>query len=228
MGGAFNPVHLGHLRAAEEIASKWHLGKVLFMPSALSPHKGGEEMASFQDRFEMVKLAVRGRDGFEASDLEARLSTPSYTINTLRALHAGLEGSGELFFLVGFDSFRSIGQWKRYKDLFQLASFVVNIRPEAPGSRRLLGSVLEGCLGERPHWSSHEEAYLPSGLKPVYYFESSRLAISSTDLRQRLRDGESIRYLVPDPVLDYLLGHGLYTRAADQPDQPDQPGQGRP
>jgi nicotinate-nucleotide adenylyltransferase len=213
MGGAFNPVHLGHLRAAEEIAWRYNLSKVFFMPSALPPHKGEEEMAAFQDRFRMVEMAIRGRVGFEASDLEARLSTPSYTINTLRVLHAGLQDQEELFFLVGFDSFRNISQWKRYKDLFQLASFVVNIRPDTPGSKRLLGTVLEGCFGERPHWSSHEEAYFLTGLKPIYFFESSRLAISSTDLRQRLAAGESIRYLVPDQVLDYLLGHALYSKA---------------
>jgi nicotinate-nucleotide adenylyltransferase len=214
MGGAFNPVHLGHLRAAEEIAWRYGLDKVFFIPSALPPHKGGEEMASFQDRLKMVELAIRGRSGFEASDLEARLSTPSYTINTLMKLHDGLRENEELFFLVGFDSFRKINLWKRYRDLFQLASFVVNVRPENPGSRRLLGSVLEECFGERPHWSSHEEAYFPRGLKPVYYFESSRLAISSTDLRERLAAGESVRYLVPDSVLSYLLRHGLYQRPA--------------
>jgi nicotinate-nucleotide adenylyltransferase len=210
MGGAFNPVHLGHLRAAEEIAFRYSLSKVFFMPSALPPHKGEEEMAPFQDRFRMVELAITGREGFEASDLEARLSTPSYTINTLRVLHDALQEREELFFLVGFDSFRKINLWKRFRDLFQLASFVVNIRPETPGSRRLLGSVLEECFGEKPHWSPRDEAYHLEGLKPIHYFESSRLAISSTDLRERLRQGESIRYLVPDSVLSYLLRHSLY------------------
>jgi nicotinate-nucleotide adenylyltransferase len=215
MGGAFNPVHLGHLRAAEEIAARYGLSKVFFIPSALPPHKGGEDMAPFQDRFRMVELAIAGRDGFEASDLEARLSTPSYTINTLRVLHEALGEKEELFFLVGFDSFCKISLWKRFRDLFQLASFVVNIRPETPGSRRLLGGVLEGCFGERPRWGAKEEAYLLPGLQPIYYFESSRLAISSTDLRARLAAGESIRYLVPDAVLEYLLSRGLYRGAAD-------------
>jgi nicotinate-nucleotide adenylyltransferase len=215
MGGAFNPVHLGHLRAAEEIAWRYNLSKVLFMPSAIPPHKGEDELASFQDRYKMVEMAISTRPGFVASDLEARLSTPSYTINTLRVLHDGLETNEELFFLVGFDSFRNINLWKRFKDLFQLASFVVNIRPDTPGSRRLLGSVLEGCFGEKAHWSSHEEAYFLTGLKPIYFFESSRLSISSTDLRGRLKEGKSIRYLVPDQVLDYLLEHGLYAKSAE-------------
>jgi nicotinate-nucleotide adenylyltransferase len=213
MGGTFNPVHLGHLRAAEEIAWRYNLNKVLFMPSAVPPHKGDDDVASFQDRLKMVEMAITGRPGFEASDLEARLSTPSYTINTLRVLHSGLSEKEELFFLVGFDSFRNIKLWKRYRDLFPLTSFVVNMRPDTPGSLKLLGNVLEECFGKKAHWNSHEEAYFLPGLKPVYFFESSRLAISSTDLRARLKEGQSIRYLVPDAVLDYLLSNALYTKS---------------
>jgi nicotinate-nucleotide adenylyltransferase len=217
MGGTFNPVHLGHLRAAEELAALLRLDRVLFIPAASHPHKGAGEMAPFVDRFRMVEMAVAGRPGFEASDIEARLPVPSYTVNTLATLRDGLPEGGELFFLVGFDSFRAIKLWKSYRELFRLASFVVNVRPETPGSRALLGEILQSCFGGGPRWDPREGAFLLPGLRPVHYSESSRLAISSTDLRARLAAGESIRYLVPEPVLGYLLSRGLYSRGAGGP-----------
>jgi nicotinate-nucleotide adenylyltransferase len=214
MGGAFNPVHLGHLRAAEEMAARFALDAVCFMPTALPPHKEGGGLAPFRDRLRMVELAIRGRPGFCASDLEARLPGPSYTVNTLRALRGLLPAGAALLFLVGFDSFQKISLWKSCRELFTLASFAVNIRPGArrasPGSRPRLEAILRQLFRAEPAWDPAQEAFLAEGRLPVYFFEGSRLAISSTDLRRRLAAGESVRYLVPDPVLAYLARKGLY------------------
>jgi nicotinate-nucleotide adenylyltransferase len=218
MGGAFNPVHLGHLRAAEEMAGRYSLDAVCFMPTALPPHKEGGELAPFADRLRMVELAIRGRSGFCASDLELRLPGPSYTVNTLKAIRESLPVGARLFFMVGFDSFQKVRLWKSARELFTLASFAVNIRPGArrssPGSRPRLAGILKSLFRAEPVWEPEGEAFLVEGFLPVHFFEGSRLAISSTDLRGRIASGESVRYLVPDAVLGYLARKGLY---ADQP-----------
>ncbi|MDR1166020.1 MAG: nicotinate-nucleotide adenylyltransferase [Deltaproteobacteria bacterium] len=210
MGGAFNPPHLGHLRTAEEAMERFGLARVLFMPTALAPHKGSEEMAPFRDRLRMVELAIAGREGFAASDLEARLPKPSYTVNTLRALAREWGESVYLYFLVGFDSFAQIHLWRGFPEHFKLASFVVNARPTAPGSLELLGERLEKILGLSPVLEPIGKSYLIAGMRPVYYFAGTKLSISSTDLRRRLSSGKSARYLVPPNVLEYLLEKGVY------------------
>jgi nicotinate-nucleotide adenylyltransferase len=224
MGGGFNPIHFGHLRAAEEMAEGFGLDPVVFVPTAIPPHKGGLSMAPFPHRFEMVKLSIEGRPGFVASDLEARLPGPSYTVNTLKALGRELEPGSELFFLIGFDSFGKVGSWHKFPELFELASFVVNVRPAGPGtasgppanpgSKELLLELLAGFFGETPAWDGKKSACLIPGLRPVYYFEGTGLAISSTDIRSRLARGASARYLVPEATLDHLVRHGVY---ADSP-----------
>jgi nicotinate-nucleotide adenylyltransferase len=216
MGGGFNPVHFGHLRAAEEMSSHFRLFPTYFIPTAIPPHKGGLSMAPFEDRFRMVELAIKGREGFIASDLESRLPSPSYTVNTLKALSKELHPDDLMFFLVGFDSFRQIGGWHKHKELFKLSSFIVNIRPrnqgsDSVGSRASLAELLTKIFGEKPAWDPASGAYLPQDHRPVYYFEGSRLAISSTDIRKRLGEGESVRYLVPETVLDYLKERGTYS-----------------
>jgi nicotinate-nucleotide adenylyltransferase len=224
MGGAFNPVHLGHLRAAEEMAGRYALDAVCFIPTALPPHKAGEELAPFADRLRMVELAIRGRRGFCASDLEARLPGPSYTVNTLRALRDSLPEGSSLHFMVGFDSFQKVRLWKSARELFTLASFAVNIRPGArrssPGSRPRLAGILKSLFRSEPVWDTEGGAFLIDGCLPVHFFEGSMLAISSTDLRRRLAAGESVRYLVPDAVMAYLDRRGLYSSASQPARRP--------
>jgi nicotinate-nucleotide adenylyltransferase len=210
MGGGFNPIHFGHLRAAEEMSSHFRLYPTYFIPTAIPPHKGGLSMAPFRDRYRMAELAIKGRDGFIASDLESRLPSPSYTVNTLKALQSLMNPRDTMYFLVGFDSFRQVGGWHRHKELFELSSFIVNVRPQTPGSKELLRELLTNIFAKKPTWDPDKEAYLLPGLRPVYYFEGSRLAISSTDIRKRLSEGNSVRYLVPDSVLDYLAEHKTY------------------
>ncbi|MDR2459425.1 MAG: nicotinate-nucleotide adenylyltransferase [Deltaproteobacteria bacterium] len=215
MGGAFNPMHLGHLRAAEEMCESYSLERVYFLPTALAPHKPGYEMAPFDHRYRMVELAVSGRESFVASDLEARLPGPSYTVNTLKFLRKELIEGAKLYFLVGFDSFSNIGMWHKFSELFTLTSFVVHTRPETQSSIELLGAFLTQLFGHTPQWSDDKKAYLFVGLEPIYYFEGAKLAISSTDIRRRIKRGESVRYLVPDAVYEYLARHRLYAGAAN-------------
>jgi nicotinate-nucleotide adenylyltransferase len=210
MGGTFNPVHLGHLRAAEEIAEKLELEQIVFMPAARPPHKAPTPIAAYRHRLEMLKLAVSDRPGFRASDLESRLSHPSYTINTIRAFRAEMPARAQVFFLVGLDSFMTIPDWRQYRDIFSLTAFVVFARAGIAETFQDLGEMLQKHVEPKIKWSPRLETFTAAKLKPIHFQPGGRLEISSSDLRSRLLAGDSVRYLVPEPVRIYIETHGLY------------------
>ena len=210
MGGTFNPVHLGHLRAAEEIAEKLALDQVFFMPAARPPHKAPMPIAAYRHRLEMLKLAVSDRPGFWASDLERHLPYPSYTLNTIRAFRQAMPPRARLFFLVGLDSFMTIPEWHQYRELFGLAAFVVFARAGIAETFEGLGEMLHKHLGPKIKWNPGPETFSAPRLKPIHFQPGGRLEISSSDLRGRLLAGASVRYLVPEPVRIYIETNGLY------------------
>lgn len=208
MGGTFNPIHLGHLRAAEEIAGLLGLDRVVFVPSGRPPHKDQSPVIPFAHRLEMVGLATAGRPGFFVSDVEGRRDGPSYTVETLRFFHQRYGPNVELFFITGLDAFLEIHTWKNFLKLFDLAGFVVMSRSgSAPGR---LGSFLKEKISSKYAWDSGLRAFTRTRKPPVYFRRVSRLDISSTRIRACLSRGESIRYLVPEQVREYIYGNGLY------------------
>jgi nicotinate-nucleotide adenylyltransferase len=211
-GGTFNPVHYGHLRVAEEIAEGLSLDEVVFMPAADPPHKSPRGLALLSDRLKMLKMALEGQSRFTVSDLEGRLSGPSYTVNTMRALKAERPDlGGPLLFLVGFDSFKQVGLWHEHQELFRLSSFVVFLRPGARGGQAAVGEILNEAAGRGWKWREREGSFFHKKYLPVIHFrQDSMLRISSTALRSRLREGRSVRYLVPDSVRAYINKEGLY------------------
>jgi nicotinate-nucleotide adenylyltransferase len=211
-GGTFNPVHYGHLRVAEEIAEGLRLDEVVFMPAADPPHKSPRGLALLSDRVKMLEMSLEGRPRFTVSDLEGRLAGPSYTVNTMRALKAERPLLGApLLFLVGFDSFKQVGLWHEHQELFRLASFVVFLRPGARGGQAAIGQVLAEATGGGWKWRESEQGFFHKRYLPVIHFrQDSMLRISSTALRSRLREGRSVRYLVPDSVRDFINDQGLY------------------
>ncbi len=216
MGGTFDPIHLGHLRAAEEIAEKFQLDQVYFMPAARPPHKSPSPMVGYWHRLEMLKLAVSDRPGFWASDLENHLPAPSYTVNTVRAFKKAWSARTDVYFLVGLDSFMSVAQWHQYRELLALTPFVVFARAGIAHTFEDLRDMLKREVDPKVRWSAKNEVFTIPHCKPMYYQPGGRLAISSTDLRQRLESGASVRYLVPEPVRIYIEKHGLY-----RPGQPE-------
>ena len=210
MGGTFNPVHLGHLRAAEEIAEKLELDQVFFVPAARPPHKAPMPMAAYRHRLEMLKLAVSDRPGFWTSDLERHLPYPSYTLNTILAFRQEMPPRARLFFLVGLDSFMTIPEWHQYRELFSQTSFVVFARAGIAETFEALGEMLQKHLDPKIKWNTGLETFSAPRLKPIYFQPGGRLEISSSDLRGRLLTGASVRYLVPEPVRIYIETHGLY------------------
>lgn len=210
MGGTFNPIHLGHLRAAEEIAEKLKLDQVYFMPSAKPPHKSPSPLVGYWHRLEMLKLAVSDRPGFWASDLENHLPAPSYTINTLKAFKKAWSARTGIFFLVGLDSFMTLPVWHQYRELLSLAAFVVFGRAGIKHGFENMREMLMRHVDPKIKWSPKNEVFTGPQIKPIHYLPGGRLEISSTDLRQRLETGASVRYLVPETVRTYIEKHGLY------------------
>lgn len=191
MGGTFDPIHFGHLILAEQAWEQLGLDRVLFVTAASPPHKAGIAITDVAHRCEMTRLAVEGNDHFECSSIEIDRPGPSYTIDTIRQI-LGLYGSGAcVYLLVGADEARDFMKWRDPYGIRELADIVVANRPGYPAS---------GTLEALP-------ADFAARVTPL---EMPGVDISSTDLRERVRTGRSIRYLVPDKVGTYILEKGLY------------------
>lgn len=211
-GGTFDPIHVAHLRCAEEAGELLGLDRVLFVPAADPPHKPGR-LTPAAHRLAMVRRAVAGNPRFRVSTIELDRRGKSYTVDTLRALRTRLPAS-HLTLLVGLDAFREIGTWKDYRTLFTLADLAVWTRPaeRMRGLRALLPVAArpDFCYGSDRSFLEHR-----TGTR-VQFLTVTALDISASDIRQRVRRGRSIRYLVPPAVERYLTREGLYrtSRAA--------------
>lgn len=202
-GGTFNPVHIAHLRVAEEVREALGLERVLWIPSADPPHK--RALAAAAHRLEMVRIATSSNPCFEVLDLELARPGPSYTVRTLEELRERHPGQ-RLWFLLGADALGELHTWREPERLLELASFAVVGRPGARGGslEARLGAKLAACLRPSPLGLEH-----PSGHE-VREIAVSQLAVSASDLRRRIARGASVRYVVPDAVMDYIDKHRLY------------------
>jgi len=208
LGGTFNPIHIGHLRAAEEAMEALDLDTFLFLPAALPPHKPGQETGSFEHRWQMLLAAIADNPRFRASDLELSLSGASYTVLSLQALRKEFGMGGTIYFLLGLDAFLEINTWWRYMELFELASMVVVRRPRY--QERELEKMLRGQISSLYAWDPESSCYRHPTLLPVYYLKITRIDVSSTQIRGLVRTGKSIRYLVPTDCLAYIKSWDLY------------------
>jgi nicotinate-nucleotide adenylyltransferase len=184
LGGTFDPIHLGHLRAAENAREALSLDRVVFVPARTPPHGKGP-LASALDRFAMVALGISGQPAFFLSDIELRRDGPSYTVDTVDEWRRQRQ-EDSLFLVVGSDTFPEMSSWKDCDRLFSLCSVAVTPRPGAGDVTPPQGRVL------------YERVDGPS------------LPVSSTDVRRRVASGLSVRYMVPDGVADYVRKQGLY------------------
>ncbi|MBP2019946.1 nicotinate-nucleotide adenylyltransferase [Symbiobacterium terraclitae] len=195
LGGTFDPIHLGHLAAAQGVLHLTGVERVVFMPNRQPPHKEGQAVTPAVHRTAMVRLAIAGNPDFAFSDLELRREGPSYTIETVRALQAE-RPDWQASFIIGMDSLLEIRTWREYETLLQAVDWLVVTRPgyDTTRGRRLLAE-----LG--PRLSAR-----------VRLLEIPGVAVSSTHLRQLAARGYPLRYLVPDEVAAYIEAHGLYRR----------------
>jgi len=208
LGGTFNPIHLAHLRIAEEVHESCALDRVLFLPAATPPHKSVAENISFDHRLAMVRAAIADNPAFIASDLEGRRAGKSYSVQTLELLHRE-EPDDDFYFIIGMDSFRDLHLWKDYRRLFELTNLVVAERPgfEAEDPLQLLPVAIRGefCYDDSLNLRHRSGS-------AVIFFRERRLDISSTGIRRLVGEGRSIRYLVPPAVADYIDRNDLYQR----------------
>lgn len=207
-GGTFDPVHLGHLRMAEEALGALELQKAIFIPAAIPPHKPGRIIASFEHRWRMLELALEGHAGFGLSDVELRLPGKSYTVVTLRKLQEEATQPVAFHFLVGSDAFLELNSWWHFQELFELASIVVFQRSgfDEGKVRGFLFSKISSLYAA----GESGRVFVHPSLFPVRILSNTLLDISSTCIRRLLREGKSVRYLVPDSVMRYIYEHGLY------------------
>jgi len=207
LGGTFNPIHLAHLRIAEEVREVCALDRILFIPAAAPPHKSVAEEVPFAERLAMVEAAIDGNPAFAASDLESRRKGKSYSVHTLEILRRD-HPDQELFFIIGMDSFRDIGSWREYRRLFHLAHIVVAARPgiSAEDPQALLPVAIRGDFC----YDVSSKNLLHRSGNRVFFLEETFLDISSSRIRRLAADGRSIRYLVTPAVEDYISTHGLY------------------
>jgi nicotinate-nucleotide adenylyltransferase len=194
MGGTFDPIHYGHLVTAEAARTDFGLEAVIFVPSGSPPHKAGQALTPAHHRHQMVVLAVASNPWFRVSRVEIDRPGYSYTVDTVREFQHQYGGDAEFYFITGADAIQEILAWHRVDELLARCQFIAATRPGY--HLQSLGQVL-GKLS-------------PEQRLRIHLLEVPALAISSTDVRQRVRSGRSIKYLVPEAVEQYIFDHGLY------------------
>ncbi|MCD6294584.1 MAG: nicotinate-nucleotide adenylyltransferase [Deltaproteobacteria bacterium] len=207
LGGTFDPIHLGHLRSAEEVGQHLALEKVYLIPSALPPHKTKTPVTPFHHRLAMTRLGTDGSGLLETMDLEGNRPGFTYSIETLRELHEVLGPAPELFFILGMDAFLEISTWRDYKHLFDYAHFVILSRVGCrnQGLDAIFSdlNVKSSTMGTGDHFEA------PSG-RSIFLLTSTRMEISSTNIRNMVKEDKSIHFLVPEAVRVYIIEKGLY------------------
>ena len=193
MGGTFDPIHLGHLLTAEAVRDALGLDEILFVPAAVPPHKQGKDIVLPEHRLRMAVLATAANPHFMVSDIELHRQGPSYTVDTIDALKVQRGERAEFYFITGADAINELATWHDVRELLQKCHFIAATRQ---------GTAL-----------AREELYRQFGelaREHIHEVVTPELEISSTEIRQRVRKGASIRYMVPDAVADYIYKEGLY------------------
>lgn len=194
MGGTFDPIHYGHLVAAAAAVEEFGLEQVVFVPAGQPPHKEPVTVSDSVHRYLMTVLATVANEHFTVSRVDIDRPGPSYTVDTLAELRRQYNSDTELYFITGADAMLQILQWKDGASLFEMCHFIAATRPGygLSGLKSALGPVAERF--------AHR----------IHPLQVPALAISSTDIRERVRDGRSARYLLPDTVWHYIMKNGLY------------------
>ena len=193
LGGTFDPIHIGHLVAAEEVRVQLGLDRVVFVPAGLPPHKLTDDVSSVDHRLAMVKLAIASNPYFTVSRVDIDRFGPCYTVDTIELLRDEWGSDVELYFIMGSDSLADVLTWHNPQRLIRLCRLAV---VERPGYRVDVEEL---------------ERLLPGITSRVHFINSPQLDISSTDIQRRVREGLSIKYQVPEAVEDYIYEHELYT-----------------
>ena len=205
-GGSFNPIHFGHLRAAEEVREMLKLDLVYFVPASSPPHKPEGELAPAEHRLHMVRLATKGNRHFMVSDAEVRRAGRSYTIDTAKHFTTTLRHQAQIFILMGSDQFLELETWKDCDELVRLCSIAVHTRlRDGEAAARVSLAALN-----RFGYIREQDNYVNAGGQTLSFVQTTFFPISATQIRQKIQNNESINYLLPGDVVDYLRRHALY------------------
>ena len=207
LGGTFNPIHFGHLRMAQELADALNLDSVRFIPAANPPHKDAPAISAEQ-RAAMVKLAIASNDSFIFDDRELHRAGASYTLDTLLSLREELGKNTSITLFMGSDAFTKFDTWHRWQELINLCHIALVQRPQLRGHDHKLSKALETFLHNHYSENSADLHHHASGF--VTMRQITALDISSTAIRHTLQHGDSVRYLIPDDVVEYIQLHKLY------------------
>lgn len=196
LGGTFNPIHIGHLIIAEEVYNVHNLSKIVFIPVNHPPHKDVNKLVDSSHRYQMVKEAINKFNYFEVSDVEIKRKGKSFTIDTIKILQEQYGPDSDLFLIIGADSLNELNTWKEIKLLTEMCKFVVVNRPEYD-------------ITDLQHLENIFDKNTVSGIKNRMV-QIPPVGISSSDIRERIKNGNSIQFWTPDPVNNYIKQHKLY------------------
>jgi nicotinate-nucleotide adenylyltransferase len=214
-GGTFNPVHLGHLRAALEVREGFCLDEIVMIPAALPPHKMPGVVADASDRLAMLNLAIEDTTGLNTSDVELKRKGPSYTIDTVYHFKRTLPDKSMIYLIMGLDAFLEIDTWKSYEELLAQLPLIVINRPSSNCQASddawiTMKDFLISKISADYAFSTSQSCYLAENKQAIYVFEVTALDISSTIIRKRIKEGRSIEFLVPPKIAEFVNNKGLY------------------
>ncbi|MBA3696609.1 MAG: nicotinate-nucleotide adenylyltransferase [Methylotenera sp.] len=208
LGGTFDPIHFGHLRMAQELAGALKLHEIRFIPAAIPPHKANPSISA-KNRAAMVNLAIANNPLFSLDERELNRRGPSYTIDTLQSLRDELDSETSLILLMGSDAFTKFNTWQRWHDIIELCHIALVQRPVNLASpKEILPKILETFLQD--HYAEDSIDLLTTQAGFITMQKVTALDISATQIRTSLQQKQSVRYLMPDSVVDYIRVHRLY------------------
>ena len=193
MGGTFDPIHIGHLVTAEAVRLEYDLDKVVFIPAGNPPHKQNSMVTEAMHRYVMTVMATYSNPHFFVSSIEIERQGPSYTVDTVEELLKRCGANSDLYFITGADAVEELPTWKNIDHLLTLCHFIAATRP--------------GCISAIDKVIQYFGA---QGRKKIHRLATPELEISSTDIRERVKQGRSIKYIVPESVENYILKEQLY------------------
>ena len=208
LGGTFDPVHLAHLRLAEEALDHLPLASIRWIPSGRPAHRG-QPTASADQRVAMLKLAIAGNTRFELDECDAHSAEPTFTVNTLQRLRVALGDAVPLVLIIGADQLHALDTWHQWRRLFELAHVAV---AERPGYEASDGKLPAEVALEHERRRTLPATLASSAAGAIAVFPMTALDIAATAIRREIASGGSARYLLPDSVLDYIASHQLYSK----------------
>jgi nicotinate-nucleotide adenylyltransferase len=215
-GGTFNPIHIGHLRAALEVKEGFSLDEVVLIPAALPPHKAAGDVADAADRLHMLNLALEHDADIRISDVELKRAGPSYTIDTVEHFKRVFSDPSQIYLIMGMDAFLEFDSWKSFDELLRRTPFIIISRPNTGFSsddsgRKSIGRFLNAKISDDYAFSESQKCFRSTEMQPVFIYHVTGLDISATRVRHLIGEGRSIRHLVPPAVANYIDAKGLYS-----------------